>query len=225
MAKDWQYGDAGDRIPVTTGTLWAAGPHLFACGDLTNHAHYTALLNPARTAIQIPLVYVDPPWNQSLLTGFRTKAKAPVSDLTFTEFLYTLLEPLSTLDPQPAILMEGSAQPKAVEAVTDAIDAIPNLAVRSIWNITYFGNKPGLLYQLGGHISEEDQLLTDTFGVDFHGMDDAHTPRPRHRTLHRAGQLRPRPVCRPGPHRHRLPVPIPPLHRHGTQPPPPGLYP
>lgn len=167
MTDDWKYGDAGDRIPVTLGTLWAAGPHLFACGDLTNPDHYTALLNPARTAIQIPLVYVDPPWNQGLMTGFRTKAQAPVSDLTFTEFIYTLLEPLSTLDPLPTILMEGSAVPKAMEAVSEAVASIPGLGVHHIWTITYYGDKPGLLYQLSGAIRP---------GANFHDMDDALTP-------------------------------------------------
>ena len=173
MSKpDWQYGDAGDRYPVTPNTLWAAGPHLLACGDLTT-PHYTALLNPARVgAIRIPLVYVDPPWNQGLLTGFRTKAKAPVSELTFTEFLIALLRPLTTIHPrppQPTILMEGSTQAKAMEAVTDAIDDIPDLVCRATWNITYSKTKPGILYELGAPSSEP-------LRTSFHSMDDVDTP-------------------------------------------------
>jgi hypothetical protein len=167
--SDWLYGDAGDRIPVTPGTLWAAGPHLFACGDLTIRAQYAALLNPARlAAIQIPLVYVDPPWNLALLNGFRTKAGLSRSSIDFTTFLKILLEPLSTLLPRPTILMEGSAQPKAMEAVTDAVDSIRGLSCQSIWNITYYGDKPGLLYQLSGHPPEDE--------TTFHGVDSDDCP-------------------------------------------------
>jgi len=171
-AKDWKYGDAGDRYPVKPGTLWEAGPHLLACGDLTNRDHYRALLTPAMFSfIRVPLVYVDPPWTQSLLTGFRTKAKAPASDQSLEDFTRTLLEPLSTLPRQPTILMEGSAQPKAMDAVLAAVDTITDLAVRQVWNITYFGDKPGLLYWITGH---DDPVDPQSLG--FHDMDDAHTP-------------------------------------------------
>ncbi len=169
MGKDWNYGNHLDDYPVTLATLWSAGPHLFACGDLTVPRHYGSLLNPARlTAIRIPLVYVDPPWNQALLTGFRTKAKSPSSELTFTEFIYTLLEPLSTLCPQPVILMEGSAQPKAMDEVAEAVGRIPDLSVLHVWTITYNKGKPAILYQLSGGDS--------TTVANFHDMDDWDTP-------------------------------------------------
>ena len=34
MAKQWRYGDAGDRYPVKLGDVWRVGPHTLVCNDL-----------------------------------------------------------------------------------------------------------------------------------------------------------------------------------------------
>ena len=56
---DITYGDAGDRIPVNIGDVWAVGDHRFMCGD----AEIEGLGDFQRLLPHAPdLIYVDPPW-------------------------------------------------------------------------------------------------------------------------------------------------------------------
>lgn len=66
----WDYGDAGDRIPVRPGELWACGPHRFACADLERDGEHERLIELG----EIDIVYTDPPWDRGNARAFRTKA-------------------------------------------------------------------------------------------------------------------------------------------------------
>lgn len=72
MVKRWDYGDAGDRIPVRPGDVWVAGPHRVACADLEAGGVAVARRLGAPTVL-----VCDPPWNSGNATAFRTKANMP----------------------------------------------------------------------------------------------------------------------------------------------------
>lgn len=68
----WVYGEEGEAFPVRPGEVWACGGHLFCCSDLMASGRFERMFNahPQRAT----LVYCDPPWGQSLVNSFRTKA-------------------------------------------------------------------------------------------------------------------------------------------------------
>lgn len=70
----WTYGDSWDRFPVEPGQLWAVGPHRFAAGDLEMGDGLALLASPE--VPQPGVGYVDPPWDPSNASSFRTKAGA-----------------------------------------------------------------------------------------------------------------------------------------------------
>jgi hypothetical protein len=70
----WTYGEEGSAYPVRPGELWSCGSHVFRCLDLEQENLLKGTLGswaPCRVA------YIDPPWTDSLATGFRTKAGDP----------------------------------------------------------------------------------------------------------------------------------------------------
>lgn len=72
MTPVWDYGDEGRAFPVKVNEVWAVGKHLFSCTDLMASRGFDEVLSghlPHPT-----LLYCDPPWGQSLVNSFRTKA-------------------------------------------------------------------------------------------------------------------------------------------------------
>ncbi|HEX9117578.1 MAG TPA: hypothetical protein VGA61_16020 [Anaerolineae bacterium] len=159
----WTYGEAGDRFRSVPGDVWQAGPHLLGCGDLftADAQHLLELAGPRRP----DLVYVDPPWNQSNLKAFATKAALPMAGTEFARFLDALLETVRVC-PGYLFMEMGRASLKLLrERVT-----LKNGIIAQSWDITYYRKHPNYLVQLA-------------FGAvppvqgDPTGLDDEDTPR------------------------------------------------
>jgi len=65
-----KFGTAGDRIPVTSGSVWTVGPqHTFICGDLLDDENPLWELLPSH---DVKFQMTDPPWNNQIGRLFRT---------------------------------------------------------------------------------------------------------------------------------------------------------
>lgn len=63
--------DAHDKFHVEPGEIWAAGPHVFLCGDLeTDDIERFIKMIPR----PVHMVYTDPPWNAGNAKYWRTHA-------------------------------------------------------------------------------------------------------------------------------------------------------
>lgn len=163
MAEAWTYGKQGTRFPVAEEQVWKVGSHTFVCSDLmTSSLYFDVLADSPPT-----LVYCDPPWGNSLLNGFRTKAGKPKATYDWT-LLYRRIAALAT---QYAVdcWLEGS-KPSS----RDGSQILPTMlnVHTAQWEITYgSANHPAGLYFSGA--VPYPPSLTDALT----GVNDIDTPR------------------------------------------------
>ena len=175
MNNVWQYGNAGDRFPITRGDVWLAGAeweHMMYCADvLENTPAVRGFLNTAPP----DLFYIDPPWNQSKISGFYTKAGFREKRPPFKTFLNTLIRLLSEYDAD--VWMEMGQEN------VDLLDALctryGGTRLRRI-PITYAHAKPCFLtgMRFGRAVTENHLPSTAVRGLAQRcdGADDEETP-------------------------------------------------
>jgi hypothetical protein len=101
----WTHGADGERFPVTPGSIWQAGEHYVACGDV--QAGDLARWVPRLPKVQ--LVCTDPPWNQTMAKSFRTRAGEKAHDANFNylvQMFFTAIVPLAA----PVCVVEMGTQ-------------------------------------------------------------------------------------------------------------------
>lgn len=169
----WKYGDAGDRWPLAHGDIVLVGDTLHACGDLAGGECGATWLKVTHVATDLWgaegwFVYVDPPWNDSLTKGFRTKAGVPHDGLSHERFLQELL---ALMPVGCRVYMEGSlGQAPRARLAKAAGNVNPGIGLVRQWPITYYGDKPAALYLLVMPGADATWL------PDLDGMDDEDTP-------------------------------------------------
>jgi hypothetical protein len=158
----WTYGKDGAAHPIRPGQIWAVGPHLFACGDLTGAAYPPTLA--ALIARHTPaLVYADPPYNAAAARGYRTKAGLPGGPVDYPGLIRHVLAPAATAG-IPAYLEASLRNAPAVTAIMAELGGTDI----TVHQITYDGKHPAA-------------LTACTFGsprrpVTLDGLDDEATP-------------------------------------------------
>ena len=163
----WEYGDAGDRIPVEVGDIWRVGPHVVGCGDIERGAN-EQLLGIAANLMQAEpaMAYVDPPYNASLAKGYRSKAGYVDEAADYEALLSRIMGPIGSVD----LYVEGSIRDK--EKAPDWFRC-SGYAVVNSWEITYHRTMPAMLYQL--HRDIVDAAIGGN-PADPSGFDDEMTP-------------------------------------------------
>lgn len=160
---DWKYGVEGRTYRVTPGSLWEVRGrqgtrHLFICGDLMAS---NMLENVVSIQEVTPtLTYCDPPWNQSNINAFRTKAALDKADHSYLD-LYRRVIALAARYRTP-LYLEGGRREAA--KVRDLLGGGPS---RTTWDITYYGKKPCVLHYSGPTLPAGHP--------DLNGMDDEYT--------------------------------------------------
>ena len=141
-------------IAPEVGQVWRVGAHLFMCSDLMAPPHlqdFSALLADVDTTPRPTLVYTDPPWNQGLANGFRTKAGLAHADYHWTE-IYRLIADMAEHLEVP-LYAEGpkidGPWGREVPGAMRFRHRPPGTTERGYWPITYFGGKPSGLYYAG----------------------------------------------------------------------------
>jgi len=137
MTKKWTYGNSWESYPILPGETWQAGEHLVTCNDLFNE---TAIDWVAKLP-DIELLYVDPPWNTSLLKGFRTKANKPQDGKGIQTFLTRMIK----------VMQVAHAKVNYIELGKQHIDDLEYWIhsaggkVSGVWNVTYYRKHPSYL--------------------------------------------------------------------------------
>ena len=158
----WTYAeDGGENYPVKVGQTWRVGRHLYVCSDLM--ADDSLFHAAVRSAEQPPtLVYVDPPWNNSNVNAFRTKAQLERADHSYLD-LYRALAGVARTYGVP-LWMEGGRR----EAVNVA--GVLPYTHQAMFGITYYRKFPAVLHYSGSSPCPVPE-------GELEGQDDDHTPR------------------------------------------------
>lgn len=169
MTQDWKYGDYWERAPIEDGEVWRdQHGNYFAVGDLC----VTPVERILAMAGRPKLVYMDPPWNQSNISSFYTKAGVDQDGrrFPFTDFLARVMRVVRELA-VPAYVETGlGSRVMFLECAHAA-----GLRETHEWQITYYRKNPCLLFRL---VRQEDVALRGTIPNPsaFDGVDDDHTP-------------------------------------------------
>ena len=157
----WLYGDAHESYPIKLNECWTIGDHEFYCVTLHD-------LNELPSAKEIDYAYVDPPWNQSNIQSFYTKAER--EELAyFRKFIPHLCKLLSAVKDDVFLEMGKQELQYLIREVEKS-----GGEVLDTWNITYYRKSPCYLLRVCWGTPQ----LTDSIhaGLDFEGMDEEYTP-------------------------------------------------
>lgn len=159
VAERWKYeGAGGTKFPVQKGEVWRAGPHLLACIDLLVDFNRFR----QKWAAQPKMLYSDPPWNDSNVSSFYTKA-GRTKGTSHAELLKGVCDIAASMR-VPAWL-EGSSL--NVQVVKRAVEATGGRMLHA-FNVTYYKKNPSMLFQVSWG--------PDFAAPDVEGRDDADTP-------------------------------------------------
>lgn len=168
MTERWDYGDEGRAYPVEPGQVWRCGSHWFMCSDLMASDafdHWVAGADSGSIGRQV-VVYSDPPWGQSLVNSFRTKAGLERAAYRW-EDLYARIAKIGHSRGWP-VYVEGSAMTSRDGRKIPA--TIEGGAYHHSVEITYYRTKPAGLYYCGPSPLHHSVLTR------LAGEDDEHTP-------------------------------------------------
>lgn len=154
----WTYPkDGGEKYPVQPGQVWRVGEHTFVCSDLIE----TRLFDETLAAVGAPdLVYVDPPWNPSNLSSFRTKAAKDRADYT----IWQLYARVFGIHPEVPHFVEGG-----IKEALNVKAQMPEGHHVTGWRITYYRKHPCVLHYVGTTPPPANL-------PDLNGVDDDYTP-------------------------------------------------
>ena len=156
MKEAWEYGKAHKEHPIELEECWEVGGHKFHCTDLHQWDS-----NPFGDSLDF--AYVDPPWNQSAIQGYYTKA-GRAEQANFEDFTGHLCMLLASVK-HDVFLEIGKQQ---LSFLTRKVQESGG-EVLNIWNTTYYQDRPSHLLRVGWN----DPILD---GLDLEGMDDNKTP-------------------------------------------------
>lgn len=132
----WTHtGAGGEDYPVQPGDVWYIGRHTFVCSDLIESSVFRDVLSRET----VDLVYCDPPWNEALLSGFRTRAGLQKPKYG-VELLY---QAITRLVPDAPLYIEGSLGEESWMT-----QVLPGPYTER-FEVTYFGGKPSLVLYSG----------------------------------------------------------------------------
>lgn len=155
MVKEWTYGKEGNAYPVRPGQTWTCGSHTYVCADW--------MAEPVIIPVTVGLVYCDPPWNDSNIGSFYTKARRTRPDVPFTDYIWRLIK---LIGPREGFLETGKQN---LELVVNSLTG-QRLNVYDVWPITYYRTKPCYLLHFGPLPMPPGPV------PDLTGVDDENTP-------------------------------------------------
>lgn len=164
MPKVWDYSGAIYDYPVEPGDVWQQGDHIFICGDLEGESPLDEILD----ANPLTLLYVDPPWGNSMATSYRTKARADGDKgrpARLEHLLPEVIRPAARFG-LDAYIETGIKEQDTVETAIRSLGG----TVTGVHNITYYYKHPGLL--VGATFNQDEEHV----GISFDGLDDDDTP-------------------------------------------------
>lgn len=164
---DWTkaYGDSYLNYPIEEGECITLSNVNLMCADIVKNKQIveTFIRGIDRNTT---FVYCDPPWNQSNISTFYTKAQKKGEHPRIDEFNKTLLELCCQF---PVAYIE---QGKSVTDVSNIVDYIHTKypdKICTVYPTTYYKRNPAHLIRI---CSEDHTIVEDLFS----GVDDDYTP-------------------------------------------------
>jgi len=150
----FSYGNSWEKYPIEENEVWVSGNG--------SKIKVQSVFDPLPDFFKnVDMLYIDPPWNLSLLNSFYTKAQNPDYVTQFEDFSSVLFKQIKKTNCMVCYIEIG-AQNKSIilnkmKTIFPAID---------IWKVTY--NKKHESYLIRGSVQK--------CVFDFSGMDDSATP-------------------------------------------------
>ena len=161
MVEKWKYGDSWEKFSINEFEIWSAGENKMLCADIAKvtEEDMSVLLYDQK----VDMVYVDPPWNQSNISSFRTKAGIKERQ-DFETFINILLLKIFRHCRLVGYIETGKQN---ISMLMDKLKTYTNEILE--YDVTYYGNKPSKIirFKIGR------ALLKD---VNLNGFDDEDTP-------------------------------------------------
>ena len=155
----WEYGKVWEDYPIEVGQVWEIGDHRVRAGDLMDDDAFEWVLNQ-----DADFMYVDPPWNQALISGFYTKAGRRGEGPDFWEFMERVVEVARSVKYTAWIEM-GNQNIDRLKALVETRGG----TVTDDWAVTYYRTHPSRLIQ----VSWNDYVV---LGLALYGVDDGMLP-------------------------------------------------
>ena len=134
--NDWNYGDAYKRFPIEKGIAVFSDGSKLKVHDIFNHLPSYML--------DADLVFVDPPWNQTNISTFYTKANKEL-EFDFTSFYKRLFVCIRQIDPKICYIEIGK------EYLSIFIEELKKIyKYVTFYNSTYYHNKENKCYVIRG---------------------------------------------------------------------------
>ena len=162
VLSKWDYGKSWEKFPIEYNQIWGAGYNKVLCSSLNSSTSQKFI----ESVTPVDLVYTDPPWNTSLLKGFRTKAGLDSDRHQINPFLQHLVVLAKRLKAKTYYLEIGKQKLNYLKEVIEKTGA----TITDIWDATYY--KKNLMYIIR---YQYDNITPSP--VDLTGMDDEDTPR------------------------------------------------
>ena len=156
---DWTkaYGNAHEEFPIEKD--WAIGENRFRVGDIMAEEDFQWAVSQ-----DADFMYVDPPWNQSNISSFFTKAGKQGLAPDFWQFIDRLLGLMTHVKHDSFIEMGNQHVDRFATAASEM-----GFKTIGAWKITYYGTRPCSLLQ----VCKNESKVT---GLNLNGLDDAQTP-------------------------------------------------
>lgn len=156
-----KYGDAFEKCPIPYNQVGHIGHHRFLAGSLLDEKvrHWIAREEPE-------IAYVDPPWNQAMVTSYYKKAGIAGS-YKFWDVLEAILQVLSTVRFDSFIEIGK----EHVEELGQRIEQSGGMVFKT-WEVTYFRDRLSYLI----HACWNGSLYEQFRNEDFSGIDDGQLP-------------------------------------------------
>mgnify|MGYP003136324766 FL=1 len=155
----WKYGTAWEDYPIELGQVWEINDHRVRAGDLMDGDSFDWVLSQ-----EADFMYVDPPWTQSLISGFYTKAGKQGQAPDFWQFMGRVVEVASRVRCDSWIEM-GNQNIERLKSLVESRGG----SVMADWDVTYYKKHPSRLLQVSWGQPK-------VIGLDLGGLDDDLTP-------------------------------------------------
>lgn len=171
----WDYGDEGRAFPVQPGEVWQCGQHVFMCSDLMASKSFDELIN-APLPVRPQVLYCDPPWGQSLVNSFRTKAGLARATYRWEE-LYSRIAAIGHSRGLP-VWIEGSVSssrdgrkiPDTLKWAGTWQDYVDVTYYRTHWSGLYYSGPSTLTLELKARLRGKDDEETPGIVMDHYGV-------------------------------------------------------
>lgn len=162
----WKYGFFWEEYPIKEKEIWDIGKNRLYVADVIRDKE--AILNEFLKGSFIDMSYIDPPWNNSNLNSYYTKAGMREIRSKLKILLECILDILKQRNVPVNYIEMGNQQIDMLKFIIEAKGGI----ITNDWHTTYYGKYPSRLIRF----VFEKGSRADCY-INFNSYDDEKLPR------------------------------------------------